>query len=110
LSLKAVPVAASIEGDTETPFLAPNDTASPLYLLAVDRQREAVRDVKWGEHFKRSAGLREIPNSAFKWAAADLNKSGLKDAPPWRCPFLFLFQRRLTRSAKSAYELVAMLV
>jgi hypothetical protein len=84
--------AASIEGDTNPPFLTPNDMASPLYLLAGDRQREPVRDVKWGEHFKRRPGLRQIPNSAVKCAAADLNQSGLKDALPWRFPFLFHFR------------------
>src|SRR3974390_2414202 len=71
---------ASIEGDAEPSFLAPDDVTAPLELIAGHKKREAVWNVKRAQDFQRRAGIREILDRTIHAAAAELDGSGLKHA------------------------------
>ena len=80
-----------IEPDADPFFATPNDVTWPFQLLGWHKQREAVRDKQRSNDFQRRSGLRNVPNSAVNWAAAELNRSGLQYALT-RCDPLFLHE------------------
>ena len=81
-----VPNRGLVERDAYTFFLAPNDMASPLELIARDKEREAVGDKQRGHDFERSPCLGQVANDAVNSTAAELNCSGLQHAATWRYP------------------------
>jgi hypothetical protein len=72
--------AASIEGDADPSFPAPDDVTGPLQWMGWNDERKAVGDEKRGYDFERGAGLGEVANRAVDRAAAERDRSGLEDA------------------------------
>jgi hypothetical protein len=71
---------ASIEGDADPSFPAPDDVTRPLQWMGWDDEREAVGNEKRGYHFERGASLGKVAHRAVDRAAAERDRSGLQDA------------------------------
>src|ERR1022692_691649 len=87
LVLLGSPGAASrlrIEGDPDTPILAPGDMTGAFQMVGRHDQDKAVWDEERGHDFKRGPGLRKIAHGAVDRAAAERDRSGLQDTPT-RC-------------------------
>jgi hypothetical protein len=76
---------ASVEGDANSLFGAPNHPASLFELVVFEVQHELVGDVERGVHLKLRARLRSVFDDAIYSAAAELNRSGLEHAATWCC-------------------------
>jgi hypothetical protein len=83
-----VQTASVIEGDPETPLLAPNDMAASGDCVRSYRQHKSVEEPQWALDFNGRPCRRNITNETVDFGATELNSSGFQYPMPWCGPML----------------------
>jgi len=70
------------EGDAEPSLLAPDNPATPRYLIRLNEQLEFVGDAKAGWNVKGGAGIRYVSDCATESTALEFDHRAFEDSTP----------------------------